>query len=74
MAGRYASALFDLALEQSAVDQVAADLDILRGLLDETPDLVRLVRSPVFDTDDQSRAAALVHRTIHLTGVVGKDS
>jgi F-type H+-transporting ATPase subunit delta len=60
MAGRYATALFELALEARAIDQVAADLQTLDGLLAESPDLVRLVRSPVFSAAEQAKAVAAV--------------
>jgi len=56
VAGRYASALFELAGETSNVADVEKDLVTFQGLLDESPDLVRLVRSPVITADDQSRA------------------
>ena len=55
MAGRYALALFDLASDAGAIDQVSADLKGFADLIDESPDLQRLVRSPVFSVDDQSR-------------------
>ena len=48
VAGRYATALFELALEQQALDQVAADLDRFGEALDAFDDLLRLVKSPVF--------------------------
>ena len=48
MAGRYATALFELALESSAVEQVQADLKAFDALVASSPDLTRLVRSPVF--------------------------
>ena len=61
--GRYANALFDLAKEQDSVDDVAADLADVGRLLDESADLRRLVRSPVFDEAEQARAmAAIVER------------
>ena len=60
VAGRYASALFELANENSKVADVENDLATFQGLLDESPDLVRLVRSPVIAADDQSRAIATV--------------
>jgi F-type H+-transporting ATPase subunit delta len=60
MAGRYATALFELALEAKAIDQVAADLQAFDGLLVESPDLVRLVRSPVFSAAEQAKAVAAV--------------
>jgi F-type H+-transporting ATPase subunit delta len=60
MAGRYANALFELALDNKAVDAVKADLDRFDALIGESPDLNRLVRSPVFDADEQLRALAAV--------------
>src|SRR3990172_9474571 len=45
LAERYASALFDLALEKRALDGVARDLDALARMLAESPDLPRLVRT-----------------------------
>ena len=60
MAGRYATALFDLAKEQGAVDAVAGDLTVIETLMTESPDLTRLVRSPVFSAIDQSQAMSAV--------------
>ena len=55
MAGRYATALFELALEEQAVDSVKADLDRFDAMIAESPDLQRLVRSPVFTAEEQTR-------------------
>jgi F-type H+-transporting ATPase subunit delta len=60
MAGRYASALFELALENKALDAVKADLDRFDALLDDSADLKRLVRSPVFGADEQLKALSVV--------------
>jgi F-type H+-transporting ATPase subunit delta len=60
VAGRYASALFELAQEQSLLAAVEGDLANIQSLLDESDDLKRLVRSPVFSADDQTRALAAV--------------
>lgn len=60
MAGRYASALFALAQEQNAVDRVAADLQSFDRLVAESADLARLVRSPAFSAEDQTRALSAV--------------
>ena len=60
LAGRYANALFELAQEQKAVDAVSADLASLRRALETSPDLARLVRSPVFSADDQAKALKAV--------------
>ena len=46
LAGRYASALFELAEEQNALDQVANDVRTLSALIDGNDELTRMVRSP----------------------------
>lgn len=56
LAGRYATALFDLAEEQNAIDQVAGDLGGIQDMIDESEDLRRMVQSPVISRDDQGRA------------------
>jgi F-type H+-transporting ATPase subunit delta len=60
MAGRYASALFELALEEKALDSVKADLEKFDALLAASPDLERLVRSPVFSADDKLKALSAI--------------
>ncbi|MSP67099.1 MAG: F0F1 ATP synthase subunit delta [Alphaproteobacteria bacterium] len=60
LAGRYASALFALALGQGALEQVEADLRGLRALLVESADLRRLVRSPLISRQEQGQAIAAV--------------
>jgi F-type H+-transporting ATPase subunit delta len=60
VAGRYASALFDLAHEQNQLDEVDRDLTTFQGMLDQSPDLGRLVRSPAFAAEEQERALGAV--------------
>lgn len=60
IAGRYATALFDLANEQKALDDVKGDLATIQGLLDESSDLESVVRSPVLSRDEQGKAMAAV--------------
>jgi F-type H+-transporting ATPase subunit delta len=60
VAGRYATALFDLASETNAIDAVKADLDRFDALVAESADLYRLVRSPAFSAEDQLNALAAV--------------
>ena len=56
LAQRYAHALFELADDAGTVDAVSADLASLRRAMDASPDLRRLVRSPVFSAEDQAKA------------------
>jgi F-type H+-transporting ATPase subunit delta len=60
MAGRYANALFELALEDKAVDAVKNDLEQFDALVAANPDLARLVRSPVFGADERMKALAAI--------------
>jgi F-type H+-transporting ATPase subunit delta len=60
MAGRYATALFELALDNKAVDAVKNDLDQFDALVGGNADLVRLVRSPVFGVDEQLKALSAI--------------
>jgi F-type H+-transporting ATPase subunit delta len=60
VAGRYATALFELALEEHGLDTVKADFDRFDSLMAESADLRRLVRSPAFTAEAQSRALAAV--------------
>jgi F-type H+-transporting ATPase subunit delta len=69
MAGRYATALFELALESKAVDQVQADLKAFDALVASSPDLTRLVRSPVFAADEQAKALAAVLDKAGIKGI-----
>lgn len=71
MAGRYASALFDLATEAGQVDQVQADLARFKALLDGSDDLKRLVKSPVFSAEDQAKAVAAILDKAGIGGLAG---
>ncbi len=69
MASRYATALFELALEQKSIDAVRADLDRFDALIAESPDLARLVHSPVFTADEQGKALAAVLEHAGIKGL-----
>ncbi len=56
LAGRYATALFELADADKQLDKVAGDLSAITQMLDESDDLNRLIRSPVLSRKDQSTA------------------
>jgi len=60
MAGRYASALFELAREQNEIDKVETDLGKIQAMLDQSDDLSRLVKSPAFAAEEQERALGAV--------------
>ena len=53
--GRYAQALFELALGANALDTVESDLKSLERARRESPDLRRLLESPGFTSEDKGR-------------------
>jgi F-type H+-transporting ATPase subunit delta len=69
VAGRYATALFELARDQRQLDPVRADLDRFDALVNESADLRRLVRSPVFTAEEQRRALAAVLQHVGIGGL-----
>jgi F-type H+-transporting ATPase subunit delta len=69
MAGRYATALFELALETNAIEAVKAELDRFDALVADSADLTRLVRSPVFSTEEQLQALSAVLERMDIRGL-----
>jgi F-type H+-transporting ATPase subunit delta len=69
VAGRYATALFELALEEEALEQVAVDLNRFSEALDAFEDLARLVKSPVFTAEEQGRALAAILEQLKIEGL-----
>ena len=69
VSGRYATALFELARDEKSVDAVKADLDKFAAILAESDDLKRLVRSPVFGAEAQSKALAAVLDKAGISGI-----
>lgn len=66
MAGRYATALFELAKESGSLPKVESDLDSLQAALDESPELNNLINSPIYSRDDQMRALRALSEKMEL--------
>ena len=71
VAQRYATALFDLARDAGELDAVDSDLKRFSALIDESADLQRLVRSPVFSSEEQLRAITAILEKAEIGGLVG---
>lgn len=69
VAGRYASAFFDLATEQKKVAEVEGNLVQFQVMLDSSTDLRRLVRSPVFSADEQLKAIKAIVEKAGIGGL-----
>jgi F-type H+-transporting ATPase subunit delta len=55
-AGRYATALFEIAAEAKRVEPIEADLDLLAAAMNDSSDLRDLVASPIYPRDQQGAA------------------
>jgi F-type H+-transporting ATPase subunit delta len=66
--GRYASALFSLASDENAADKVGEQLAAFAAAIEESGDLKRLVRSPVFKSDDQIAAIDALAARLGIAG------
>jgi F-type H+-transporting ATPase subunit delta len=69
VSGRYATALFELARDTKSIDAVRVDLDKFDAMLTDSADLKRLVRSPVFSADVQSKALGMVLEKAGISGI-----
>jgi F-type H+-transporting ATPase subunit delta len=69
MAGRYANALFELALETNAIEAVKTELDRFDAIVADNADLTRLVRSPVFSAEEQLQALSAVLERMGIRGL-----
>ena len=69
MTGRYALALHSLVSERRQTDEVRTSLATFRRLLDESEDLRRLVRNPMFTAADQVKAVGAVLAKAGIAGV-----
>ncbi len=72
VSGRYATALFDLARDERSIDAVKAELDAFDRLINDNPDLARLVRSPVFTSEEQAKALNAVLAKAGVGGTTAK--
>ncbi len=66
ISGRYAVALYELALESKALEAVESDLSTLKAMLDESADLRDLVASPLYSRDQQTAAIEAVAKAAKL--------
>ncbi len=80
LAGRYAGALYDLAVEAKSTEVVVADLTAIGVLIDKNDNLAKLISSPAYSRSEQSQAFQAVLSaakanplTINFIGVVAEN-
>ncbi|SOC02942.1 F0F1 ATP synthase subunit delta [Rhodobacter maris] len=67
IAGRYATAIFDLAKDAGGLDALSADVDALRDALNASTDLRDLIGSPVYSRAQQEAAIAALAAKMGLS-------
>ncbi|TNE61126.1 MAG: F0F1 ATP synthase subunit delta [Alphaproteobacteria bacterium] len=72
ISGRYAVALFDLAVEEKALEAVESDLAKLKAMLGDSADLRTLVGSPLYSREQQSKGITKVAEAAALSALTNK--
>jgi F-type H+-transporting ATPase subunit delta len=60
IAGRYALAVFELALEEKSLEAVERDFAALKTMILQSADLARFVRAPVFSRSEQAKGMTAI--------------
>lgn len=68
VATRYATALFELGLEEKSLEKIETDLSDFSKMLADSDDLKRLVKSPVFSADEQLAALGQIFDKAGFSG------
>ena len=71
IAGRYATAIFELAKEEGALAALEADVETLGTTLRESADFRDVINSPVYDREEQGAAVAAIAEKAGLSAIVG---
>lgn len=71
VAGRYATAVFELAKDQKKLPAVEKDLDSLEAALEGSAEFNNLLTSPVYSRDEQGAAIAALAKKMKLSPIVG---
>ncbi len=66
LAGRYASALFDLARDERQIESVSRSLDVLKSALSESAEFKALTTSPLINRKEATQAVAATAAELRL--------
>jgi F-type H+-transporting ATPase subunit delta len=69
VAARYATAVFELALEGKKLSAIENDVNALAEALEASTDFVDLISSPVYSRDEQAGAVAAIAKKMGLNGI-----
>lgn len=69
IAGRYATALFELAKEAGEMAALESDIHALDAALADSADFRDLIHSPIYSREDQGRAIAAIAKKMGLNAI-----
>ena len=72
LSGRYATALFELARDEKALDAVSKSLDTLKSALAESEDFRRLTTSPLVTRSEATKAVAAAAASLGIDPLTTK--
>ena len=70
IAGRYASAVYELATETKATAAIESDIAALTEAMAESADLNALLQSPIYSRDEQQAAVTAIAAKMGLSDVM----
>ena len=70
IAGRYASAVYELATETKATAAIESDIAALKEAMAESADLNALLQSPIYSRDEQQAAVTAIAAKMGLSDVM----
>ncbi|WP_187428284.1 ATP synthase subunit delta [Roseobacter fucihabitans] len=70
IAGRYATAVYEIAKDANVVKALEADLDALRDALADSADFRALIHSPIYSREEQGAAIAALAAKMKLSDTV----
>ncbi len=69
-ASRYASAIFDLSIEEKSLDKTESDLDLVKDIYGSNEDFRKVVKSPIFSREQQVRVIKSLGKKIKLSNLI----
>ncbi len=74
LAGRYATALFDLTVQSDEIEPVMLHLNIIDRIFSESPDFARFAKSPLIRRSDQVMVMGMILDKLEIHGLAAKFS
>ena len=70
IAARYATAIFELAKDENALDTLEADTEALSAALQDSDDFDAFINSPVYSREEQAKAISAIAAKMGLSSTV----